>query len=609
MKKSIGLELPERTKPAKDSFDCRPRAVEKWIEELPRASVGRCAQLIYSTLKETNGLDIRHKDRVHMLEAMREPVQYVAQSMKKHFVGTAIPLPEKNQKIAYATREIHLLMAMGYKIAIEDTLSGSLFLDKRHLTTLVHRAISYLSRMLLTTYQIYEPVPHNVWSNLYKLYAHAEMLGLHRTAISDNQHQYINKTTIQGEFTRIMLLSLTSPYHLRRGEVGHVYVNLERWMNLADVHELDDEKVPEGDFIADLDTDNPPSYQALINMEDISDNAIVIDTHRLIDTIYGELQKSEELFSNTLIRVNMENANLSHDLLRRLTASWGPIHKRSHKRVECKADMRIAVGLSATHQAILQYANAHDNFEQSVAEADSQIMSVMKMQSHYHARDVSNVSGNSTSDVWEMIYDHGRLSLVNAKAVESVLDNLPANQHCTMDGWRLLNQSAQGFCLKCMDECGHCLQVGEIIGVSPSGGKSPEHWTVGVIQWMKTEAGKGIVIGGQLLGKAAIPVGISSAADIENRDRIQRALLLPAVKQLDKPSTLITNTGTFREGAVVHVYLPAGTIEMKLQREFSRVGLYSEFQYKQIANISTNKQAKTNATDDSEDFGEVWSTL
>jgi len=611
MKKSIGLQLPERQKPGKDSFDTRPRAVEKWIEELPRASVGRCAQLIYNTLKETNELEVRHKDRVHMLEALREPVQYVAQSMQKYYIGTTVPLPEKSLKIAYATREIYFLMAMGYKIAIEDTLTGSLFLDKKHLTTLIHRAITYLSRMLLTTYQIYEAIPENIWSNLYKLYSHAEFLGLHRTTIFDNQHQYINKTTIQGEFIRIVLLALSSPYHLRRSEVGHVYVNLERWMNMVSLHRIKGDNLPEGNFIIDLDTDNAPCYVALADADNQGENRIAVDTFHLTEVIHAELQKSEEIFSNTLIRVNMENANLSHDLLNRLSISWGAIPHRAHKRVQCDAEMKIAIGLSATHQAILQYVNKHENFQQQVAEQDSQIMRIIKAQSQFNTGNVAHATDNQP-DVWEMIFDHGKLALVNAKAVDSVLNSMPMNIHCTMDGWKLLNQSATGFCVQCETNCGHCLQVGEIIGLTPTGASSPEHWTIGVVQWMKTEAGKGVTIGGQLLGKAAIPVGITVAADITNKDRIQRALLLPAVRKLDKPSTLVTHTGTFREGAVVHVYLPAGTIEMKLKHEYSAVGLYSEFEYQQLAKVQTDSDkqpAVANDTDDTEDFDEVWSSI
>ena len=608
MKKSIGLQLPQRHKPGKDAFDTRPRAVEKWIESLPRASVGRCAQLIYAVLKETNRLEVKHKDRVRMLEALREPVQYVAQAMQKHYIGTTVPLPDKKLKIAYATQEIYLLMAIGYKIAIEDTLSGSLFLDKKHLTSLIHRAITYLSRLLLTTYQVYEPIPENIWSNLYKLYSHAELLGLQKTVISDNQHQYIDKTTIRGEFIRIVLLSLASPYHLRHGEVANVYVNLERWMGMVNLNRIKNDKLPDGNFIIDLESDNAPCYIALVDMDGLGDNTIVLDTHALTETVYGELQKSEEIFSRTLIRVNMEKANLSHDLLRRLSTSWGAIPDRIHKRKECNANIKIAIGLSATHQAILNFANAHDNFSQQVAADDSQIMRVIETQSRYNAKNVSHATDNQP-DVWEMVFDHGKLELINAKAVGSALADMPNNVYCTMDGWKLLNQSASGFCVQCKTNCGHCLQVGEVVGLSPSGGTSPEHWTVGVVRWMKTENGQGVTAGGQLLGRAAIPVGITMAVDAGSKERVQRGLLLPAVKQLARPSTLITHPGTFREGAIIHVYLPAGTIEMKLKREYDSVGLYNEFEYQQLSAVSTGNQAEAEHTDDNDKFDDVWSSI
>lgn len=610
MRKSIGLQLPERKKPGKDAFDSRPRAVEKWIESLPRASVGHCAQLLYSVLKETNGLEIRHKDRVRMLEALREPVQYVAQAMQKHFVGVAVPLPEKKLKIANAMREIYLLMATGYKIATEDSLSGSMFLDKRNLTTLIHRAISYLSRMLLTTYQVYEPVCENSWLNLHKLYEHAEQLRLHKTAIADNQHQYTSRTTIHGEYTRILMLALSSPYHLRRGEVGNVYVNLERWMNLVSMQGVLGKTLPEGDFIVDLNSDRAPCYLALVDNENLGENVRVLDTHALTETLYNELQKSEQIHSSTLVQMHMEKASLSHDLLQRLSTAWGVIPVRVHKRKQCIADVKLAVGLSATHQAILNYANAHSGFSKAVAAEDSQIMRVIERQSHYQTKAKAHAV-DKQPDVWEMVFDNGKLELINAKAVDSALENMPDNVYCTMDGWKLLNQSAAGFCVQCERNCGHSLQVGELVGLSPAGANSPEHWTVGVVRWVRVDRDKRVLVGGQLLGRASIPVGITMAAAVGKgeRENVQRALLLPAVKQLMRPSTLLTHHGYYREGAVLRIYLPAGIMEVRLKQKVDSAGVYDEFEYKQTGQLATGDKQEAPLEQRSDSYDDVWSSI
>ena len=45
----------------------------------------------------------------------------------------------------------------------------------------------------------------------------------------------VNKSSIQAEYTRNLLLWLTSPYRLRQGEVTKVYSTLERWVQFCKV--------------------------------------------------------------------------------------------------------------------------------------------------------------------------------------------------------------------------------------------------------------------------------------------------------------------------------------------------------------------------------------
>ena len=114
------------------------------------------------------------------------------------------------------------------------------------------------------------------------------------------------------------------------------------------------------------------------------------------------------------------------------------------------------------------------------------------------------------------------------------------------------------------------------------------------------------------MGKSAIPVGVTMAAEKDSHERVQRALLLPAVKQLGRPSTLITMHGIYREGAILHVYLPAGTIQIKLSREYKSEDLFNEFEYQQISQLNIADEDLTDTTsnkgsDDS--FDDVWSSI
>lgn len=132
MGKSIGLDVPNRTLPDKKAFNIRPRKLATWIDALPRANLGETAKQIFTVLHQTNQLSYPYQDRIRFLETLREPLDYVTRSMKKHFIGISLPLPEKSQKIASITKELYSSMAIGYKIALEDTLANNLMIfDKK----------------------------------------------------------------------------------------------------------------------------------------------------------------------------------------------------------------------------------------------------------------------------------------------------------------------------------------------------------------------------------------------------------------------------------------------------------------------------------------------
>ncbi len=611
MEKSIGLQLLTRSKPGKAAFDTRPRAVQEWIESLPRASVGRCAQMIYAMLHETNKLDIRFQDRIAMLEALRESVQYVALGMQKHYTSVAFPLPDKSIKIASATREIYAMMATGYQIGIEDLLSNSmLMLDKTKLTTYLHRAISYLSHVLLTTYQVYAPLPNGIWLKLNKLYAFAEENKLQWTQITDNQHQNIKKTTISGEYIRILLLSLASPYHLRRGEVGKVYINLERWMHMPTLNKNKPGESVIGDFSVDLSKDKQPGYLAIAGDELFNINVRTLETFALAEALFGELQLSEEIKSKTLININLPQAQLSHNLIRRLGRTWGAIPKRSHDRRECQEKIQVAFGMSTIHKTIMDSIHRDNNTLNSERRVESRLLKVISAKSHYEEKIVSHVN-DVRADVWDMVYDNSKLRLVSDNTppkVEKQPD--PPLQSCLSNSWQLLNMSDGGFCIQCTGDCGANVQVGELVAYLPVTTQPIKRYSIGVVRWMRSDGKNGMTLGGQLLGQNAIPVGISiAAAGVEN-NTVQRAILLPAYKTLGRPSALITLATPFRAGAVVKLHMETGEITVKLNDEREGAGLYDEFEYQQLNKPASDLQINNKpANKGNTDFEDIWSSI
>jgi len=610
----IGLEIPERIKPTKDSFDCRPKNVENWVEALPRASVGRCAELIFNLLTEVNSLDIKYKDRIFLLEAFREPVQYVSQAMQKHFIGARFPLPKKSQNIAHATRKIYSLMATGYKISIEDQIKSTLFLtDNSLLSTNIHRSMSYLSRGLLTTYQVYAPLPKKIWLDLNKLYGYAEQQKLHKNLISDVQHQYIKKTSIAGEYLRILLLSLAAPNRLHHGEVDHVYVNLERWMQLTKLNKVVENDDISYDFVINCDSDKPPCHFSFYKETD-SGSFRVFNTDELTQVLYDELQLSEEIISKTLVTIKMPTAKLSHDLLRRLIVSWGPIQDRKHGRVESNAKVSVSIGLSAVHQTItFDYKN---NMPISLFDLGEDVTDeTMASQSSFNAKDVIDVK-DTGADIWDTVYEGQSIAYKKPTAKEDK-DSKVTTYEQSQD-WVIANYSEGGFNLKNLNENSNNIQVGEVISFKKSmNDEEIAQWQVGLIRWMRTIGRQGVEIGGEFIGVSAIPVAVGLLVDDVDSKKLQRALLVPEINSINQDNSLITFLSNYRVGASITIKINKSKLSVKLIRENEDIGLYQQFQYELInAKREIPESTEKPAIDDKEkpdnkdkDLDDVWSIL
>ena len=605
--KSIGLHLPPAGTVNKATFDTSHRGIEKWLEELPRASVGNCAKILFAVLHETNTQKIGVPERTRLLEALREPVHYVNHSMLKYYLGTAFPLPKKNKKIADANREIYLKMAIGYAIAIEDLLTrSSLFLDKQMLTMLIHRALSYFIGVLITTYQIYSLIPPGVWYNIHKLYEFSERKKIHTTNITDTEIPHQKKTSIRDEYIRILLLSLSSPNHLYQGEVDNVFHNLEQWTDLAKLTTAAGNKDTEQVAVM-LNSDEPPQHLKIERAVITDANFRIIDTSALLGMIDMEMQKeNEDKATNTFILINKPEARLSRDLLRRLRISWGMFSKRAYARKERNTRMEITIGLSATHVAILESVYNINGGVDTHENDDSQLIRLVNAKTEYSSREVKSETDTSP-DVWDMIYEQGKLQMVpsGSSQTASYLSDESSTVYCTTDSWTLSNESAGGYCIKCSANCGNSTQVGELVGLKISN-NIRDSWSLGIIRWMQNYGEGGVQIGGQFIGRGAIPVGISKAFGDEGHG-LQSALLIPGIKATGRPGTLITHATYYRIGHIVTLHLKLQTLKIKLLREYRETGLYSEFEYEQVLEktVETGDESQPEA----EDFNDVWKSL
>jgi hypothetical protein len=110
--------------------------------------------------------------------------------------------------------------------------------------------------------------------------------------------------------------------------------------------------------------------------------------------------------------------------------------------------------------------------------------------------------------------------------------------------WDVHDESAGGLSLSKGGLIQLHIQVGDLLITRTPGEGNP--WSVGVIRWVRSTGTSSIEIGIQHLAPSADPVVIKTVnADGKESDFLP-ALLLPEIKPLKQPQTLVTHRGVFR---------------------------------------------------------------
>ncbi|VAW98923.1 hypothetical protein MNBD_GAMMA22-1364 [hydrothermal vent metagenome] len=605
MADTLGLVTHKLNKANSKSFDIKPKKVEAWIAALPRANLGETSRLIYNALIETNQTKYNYHDRTRFLEILQEPLHYITEGMQKHFLGVGFPLPEKSKKVAIATRKIYTEIATAYKISLNDMLSGySLFPDHRLLSLVLHRAITNLSHELLTSYQTYYPYRKHIWHELHKIYTLAKEKKCHGISINDTNKHNAKKTTVSHEYKRILLLSLSSPYCLHHGEVNKIYSALEQWADLSNIHEYNNITNPSGVFAVDCKSDLPPRYLAMDPKNTKTSHFILISTEQLTNKLRDEIQHSKDI--TTTVGIDLQRPALSHSLQRKLLSYWGQIPKRAFPRSTKGENISITMGLNSAHKIIFDSATG----KRANKECKNQFDEPAQFESNSVKQEFE-----TKQDVWNLVYpasDKINNIIEFESSTKTTISDEELEKHYRTENWQIVNESAGGYCIRCVSGCNNKVQVGELIGIRRSGDGHTWKWGVGTVRWMRFADNHEMQLGIQMITPDAAAVGLKSIANDNKNEPYHRTLMLPKLQMINQPATLITPPAPYRVGSKVELKILGKRINVELTKLLTNTGLYAQFQFntlnKQYSNEPKSEASLTDSASDS-DIHSVWSSI
>jgi len=557
------LDIPELREPPRDGFDIRPKKLEHWIVELPKGDTGECARRLYYALKEINRYQISHRDRWRTLEIFCPLVESMTANLERLFSNQQLPLAEKNQKIAELCIELNSELALGYKILLDQIWTKKLsLLNVKFAIGIIYRAMHYLYRVLINAFEVYADPPSHTWQHIHQLYLYAEenrlTAAIPRDIASTSSMQ---RTTIEHLYIQIVLVGLISPFRLRQHDTKKIVTALKQWCNDCRVLPADQFSETLGHVLLKQNSDQAPGYY----FPDHSINHVytrTLDSSALVEHITNlVVNESSRVDQNTHI------FDLPADVIKLLILTWSGKSHRLFSRTSKENELAVSVGINATHFMINRMQQLFPSIiENSPYAALLKVMSTEEFQkytdlhtkeeikfdseSHFEAAPVFGISNfnNAVADIWDDDYSSktiGRsynLQIWQQSKDKTVNKDSQVFHAVQFDN---INESANGYCL--FSDLRHessptKVQVGEVIGIrNDKVKKKQDAVDFGIIRRLKS-TDKGVELGIQKLSPQADAVAIC-AYHTRNfqKPKYQRALLLPEIKPMHKPYTLVMN--------------------------------------------------------------------
>lgn len=546
----LNLETPDRLPPTRDSFDWRPRAVEDWLQNLPVANLGETSRQVFEALRAVNRLDIPAPQRLAFLLQSREIVAYVADGLRKHYLGRELPL--RNRPRTVATLAIMLLqeLALGFEIAVEGLRS------RRKLAVALHQALFYRGRALLEHWIVYLAPPPQSWSRLHNLYRIAEQLGLadQRVRVEDAAGR---TDTPASAYKLTVLVAAAGPSRMPAAEILDAWRLLAHWAHSARLGDAGQEGAEGAAFRIPRSADAPP-HPAVPSLNREDDR--LLDTTELLRLIDQELSRTARPLA---FWRRKPLADIHPELVNQLLLALGAVPSRQHPRMRAKARVQVVVGLTRLHRIL--------NRELGRDETDLEDVS-----HHFQARAPYRRAVDDT-DIWDLIYP---TELLRALARENAARRLPDPPvHEELQDWNLVNISRGGYCLLSGSPEAARVQVGDLILLREVAGRDLP-WQLGAIRWMRSFREQGLQLGVEILAPSPIPVHLRAEHDDGSFGPVERGLLLPAVEATEQPPSLIAPGPQYETGRHARVRHERKDISLILERELDSTVHYQQFEFR-----------------------------
>lgn len=328
-----------------------------------------------------------------------------------------------------------------------------------------------------------------------------------------------NPSSVTRAYRNSLLLALSNPQRLTSDDLDSVRDYIERFGHLAQIRAYGIPENPAGIFVVKLKFDQPPvPFAKHKGKVDIRTDILLV-TIELARKISMHLKGLQE--NQPLDALGLpDGARFQHyqDLLKFLVRQWALSPKRTFARQQQNESINLSAGLAAVYALL---GGEDLGGEEAAAGLD-----------------------------------------FTGKPVAAV------------ERWLVSNESAGGMALAKFPGASSALGVGSLLALRSD--RSPQ-WGLGIVRWANSGERDELEIGVQMLAPGARAVAVR----LDKYQPFQPALLLPELKALKQPATLITAGGIYQPARMLEVQMAPNERPIRLlaTRLLERTGSFECFQF------------------------------
>jgi len=567
----IKLRIPRQDLVEFSAFSLTAEHAGHWASELPMGNSAEVAQQLRVALDDFNRVDMAPDLRFQIIEALRPTIHIALSTLSKYYLNQPIVLPEEPRKAVLLAQSLYDLMATAYTITAIQTIQRKNLITSPNPAKLVcesvHRAVTTSSLKLLLTYQLYQPIEPNAWLEVHQLYLLAERQKLISQLVSDD---IVGDCNIKTAYLRILLLGCCKSNQLRQRDLAGVFKGLKDWVQHA---ELVWASEGDGLFLVDSASDQPPLYSSLFD-EEPGPTCRLIGT----DALIKQLKEVRKDAGERAILFDKDTA-VSPNVLDHLITSWGVMSKRNFARAPAQDRLWVSVGLSNTHY----YVSGGINFDQLISSGGGDALVDGAAKNVF-------IDGRESqeTDIWDSAFSADEEKSIDMENIEfhireaETQKNTNAKERHPVFPVRMFNVSPGGYCLEWPSNIPSHIRTGELISVREVDNSS---WSIAVIRRVNQINNQTTLLGVELLSPRATPYGARVHHKTGDVGDIMRALLLPEIKFVGQPNTLITPRVGFKDRQKVSLILNGEESYIQLNKKIASTATYNQFEFRKLQHL------------------------